>query len=203
MSWAFGCSGWALVALLAWVLRGRLSLVADAEHELRGAVTAIGLAAERMPRPGATRDVGALMGLQLDRMEAALIDLGRAREVRSWRSATAGAPAGRSGSRIDAGRLSQVVANLVDNAAEHGTGPVEVRWSATGAGARLEIRNCNRPPELDELVTERRVGRGRGLGIAERAARDLGGSLQVDSGDEMTAATLELPAGDGQGYRAA
>jgi hypothetical protein len=71
---------------------------------------------------------------------------------------------------------------------------VEVRWSATGQGARLEIRNDNRPAELDALSAKRRSGRGRGLDIAARAARDLGGSLRVDSGDEVTAATLDLPA---------
>jgi signal transduction histidine kinase len=142
-----------------------------------------------MRRAGATRAFASLVALQLDRMEAALVDLGRAREPRLGRAGPADAGPARSAPRIDAGRLSQVVANLVDNAAEHGVGPVEVRWSATGSGARLEIRNGNRPRELDELG----AGRGRGLGIAARAARELGGSLRVDYGDEITAATLELP----------
>ena len=194
MSWVIGAAGWALALVLLQVLRGRLSLVADAEHELRGAVAAIGLAAERMRRAGATRAFASLVALQIDRMEAALADLGRARERRSWRHRPDPAGPGRSAPRIDAGRLSQVVANLVDNAAEHGTGPVEVRWSATGKGTRLEIRNDNRPAELDALSAKRRSGRGRGLDIAARAARDLGGSLRVDCGDEVTAATLDLPA---------
>ena len=59
------------------MLRGRLALVADAEHELRGAVAAIGLAAERMGRAGATRAFASLVALQLDRMDAALADLSR------------------------------------------------------------------------------------------------------------------------------
>jgi signal transduction histidine kinase len=189
VSWVLAASGWALVAFGIVVLRARRSLVADAEHELRGAVVAISLAAERMRRAGATRAFASLVALQLDRMEAALVDLGRAREPRLGRAGPADAGPARSAPRIDAGRLSQVVANLVDNAAEHGVGPVEVRWSATGSGARLEIRNGNRPRELDELG----AGRGRGLGIAARAARELGGSLRVDYGDEITAATLELP----------
>lgn len=189
MSWVVGCSGWAVVVLLVWVLRGRRSLLADAEHELRGAVTAIGLAAECMRRPGATHAFASLVDLQLDRMEAALIDLGLARELRLGKSAPTSAPAGRRASRIDAGRLSQVVANLVDNAAEHGTGPVDVRWKDTGAGARLEIRNAN-----PAAARPGAAGRGRGLGIATRAARELGGSLRIDSSDEVTAATLDLPA---------
>jgi C4-dicarboxylate-specific signal transduction histidine kinase len=193
VSWVLGAGGWAFGLVLALTVRARASLLADAEHELRGAVTAIGLAAERMQRAGATRAFASLVALQLDRMDAAMVDLGRA--SRPWwkrrpRSRALSRP---SEPRIDVGRLSQVVSNLVDNAAEHGAGPVEVRWSATGKGARLEIRNGNRPPELDDPAGERRPGRGRGLGIAGRAARELGGSLRVDSDDAVTAATLELP----------
>lgn len=195
MSWVFGGSGWAVVVLLALLVRARRSLVADAEHELRGAVTAIGLAAERMRRVGATPAFASVVHLQLDRMEAALIDLAEARELRLGRSAPPAAPAGRLASRIDVGRLSQVVANLVDNAAEHGRGPVTVRWSATSAGARLEIRNGNRPREPVDLA----AGRGRGLEIAARAARELGGSLRIDSSDEATAATLDLPVASDHG----
>jgi signal transduction histidine kinase len=194
VSWLLAGSGWALVLLLTLMLRGRRSLVADAEHELRGAITTIGLAAERMRRVGATRAFASLVALQIDRVEAALVDLRQARRLRLLTREPAGGEPARTASRIDAGRLSQIVANLVDNAAEHGTGPVEVRWSATGSGARLEIRNGNRPPGLDERGAARAAGRGRGLGIAARAARELGAGLRVDSGDEVTAATLELPA---------
>ena len=199
MSWLLAAGGWAVVALLLVVVRARLSRVADAEHELRGAVTAIGLAADRMYRVGATRGFASLVALQLDRMEAAVRDLRRAREVRP-RPVTAGSAApGRTAPRIDVGRLSQVVANLVDNAAEHGAGPVDVRWSATSAGARLEIRNRNAKVAGIAPV----AGRGRGLGIASRAARDLGGNLRVESDEEATVATLELPAADPGRSRAA
>jgi C4-dicarboxylate-specific signal transduction histidine kinase len=195
------------VVLLSVVVRARLSRVADAEHELRGAVTAIGLAADRMHRVGATRAFSSLVALQLDRMETALRDLRRARELQPARPAVESAPPGQTAPRIDVGRLSQVVANLVDNAAEHGAGPVDVRWSATSAGARLEIRNRNAkvpsPGAVREAGAQRRADRGRGLGIASRAARDLGGSLRVESDEEATVATLELPAVDPGRSRAA
>lgn len=195
MSWVIGAAGWALALVLLLVLRDRVSLVADAEHELRGAVAAIGLAAERTRRVGATRPFASLVALQLDRMDAALTDLSRVRRRRSR--------APRPGPGLDAGRLGQVVANLVDNAAEHGAGPVDVRWTSTATGARLEIRNANRPKELEELAAARTSGRGRGLGIASRAAREIGGSLRIDSGEELTVATLDLPAPDSRSSRAA
>ena len=79
MSWALAVAGWALAACLLAVLRRRLALVADAEHELRGAAAAIGLAAERMKRAGATRAFASLLDVQLDRAMAGLADLERAR----------------------------------------------------------------------------------------------------------------------------
>ena len=206
MSWIVAVGGWGVVLVLVVALRTRASLLADAEHELRGAAAAIGLAAERMERAGATRAFASLVALQRDRMDAALVDLGRVSRPPLGRRPRTATEGDRQAPRIEAARLSQVVANLVDNAAEHGAGPVEVRWSPTSNGSRLEIRNANRPPELDELAAKRRpaAGRGRGLGIASRAARELGGSLRVDSGDEDTAATLELPAaGDRGGSHAA
>jgi hypothetical protein len=173
-------AGWAAAAALFGSLRRRLSLVADAEHELRGAAAAIGLAAERSPRQGGA----ALVRLQLDRMGAALSDLAAAR---AWRAPDGDARV------LDAGRLAQVLGNLVANAAEHGEGPVKVATSRPEGGIRIEIRNRNRPPELDAAA--RRARRGRGLAIAARAARELGAELTVESHDGQTTAELELPAG--------
>ena len=82
MSWVLAAGGWSAVAVLLVIVRARLSRVADAEHELRGAVTAIGLAADRMHRVGATRGFTSLVALQVDRMEAAVQDLSRARDLR-------------------------------------------------------------------------------------------------------------------------
>jgi signal transduction histidine kinase len=178
--------GLALLALLGWAaagllwLRGRrrAALVADAEHELRGAAAAIGLAAERMSREGATAAFSWMVRLQLDRMAGALADLGAARS---------------GGTQLDAERLAQVLGNLIANATEHGVGPVDVRASRHRGRLRVEIRNRDRPRALDEVAEQRAAGRGRGLAIAERAARELGGSLRVESRSGETRAELELP----------
>jgi signal transduction histidine kinase len=189
VSWALACCGWAVALGLALLLRCRRSLLRDVEHELRGGLTTIGLAMERMRHGGLTRPLASVVSLQLDRMEVALVDLERACAVPRRPRRT-----------IDIQRVSQVTANLVANAAEHGSGPVDVRWSEAGDRARLEVSNRNAP---EPRPADPGRGRGRGLAIARRAARDLGGSLVVESCDDATVATFELPAAQRGGSRAA
>jgi C4-dicarboxylate-specific signal transduction histidine kinase len=184
-----GCAGWALALALAVSLRRRLSLAADAEHELRGAAAAIGLAAERISRNGATVAFTSLVRLQLDRMAAGLEDLAAAQAPRRSVRGTM-----LSATEVDAGRLAQVLGNLVANATEHGVGAVDVSTSRAPGAVRIEIRNRNRPRELDGVSATRNGGRGRGLAIAARAARELGGRLSVESRAGETRAELELPA---------
>jgi signal transduction histidine kinase len=192
------CAGWACAGALALGLRRRLSLVADAEHELRGAAAAIGLAVERVSRHGATIGFSSLIRLQLDRMAAGLEDLAAARAPwRADRAARAG------DADMDAGRLAQVLGNLIANATEHGVGSVDVRTSRPAGAVRIEIRNRNRPSELADASAARADGRGRGLAIAERAARELGGRLSVESRGGETRAELELPALESDASRAA
>jgi signal transduction histidine kinase len=186
--------GWGLVLALGVSLRRRLSLAADAEHELRGAAAAIGLAAERLSRTGATVAFSSLVHLQLDRMEAGLRDLAAARAPR--RAARAASP---RHPEMDAGRLAQVLGNLIANATEHGTGSVDVRTSRPAGAVRIEIRNRERPRELEDASAARASGRGRGVAIAERAARELGGRLSVESVGGETRAELVLPAVEGAG----
>ena len=161
MSWAVCWVGWAFALAAAWTMRRRMTRLADAEHELRGALTAIGLAGEVSPA----------MRLQLDRMGAALADLAAARGA-------CAPPA----SELEAGRLAQVLGNVIANAAEHGVGPVEVR------AMRLELRNRDRPGG-----DGRRTGRGRGVVIANRAAHELGGRVSVVSEGGFTRTVVELP----------
>jgi signal transduction histidine kinase len=184
------------------VLARRLDRVACAEHELRGAVTALALIGAR---GGGEREA---LAVQLDRICAGLADLRAARGggppaagrttvdvarfaealLAPWRPL--GARRAAPGPRViaDRGRLAQALGNLVANAAEHGQGAAELRSRRMGEVVRLEVRNRRggeRAPDPD---------RGRGLTIAARAARDLGGRLDVRTeGDEVVAA-LELPA---------
>jgi C4-dicarboxylate-specific signal transduction histidine kinase len=167
VSWAVCWVGWAFALAAAWTLRRRMTRLADAEHELRGAATAIGLVAERSPS----------MRLELDRMEAALADLAAARGA-------CAPPA----SGLEAGRLAQVLANVIANAAEHGLGPVEVRAARPAGGPlRLELRN------RDRGGGGAHTGRGRGVVIAQRAARELGGRVSVVSEGGFTRTVVELP----------
>ncbi|MGH2741222.1 MAG: sensor histidine kinase, partial [Thermoleophilaceae bacterium] len=199
MTWAAAlvggaaCAGWGLALVLALSMRRRLALLADAEHEVRGAAAAIGLAVERISRSGAVGAFSSLIRLQLDRMAAGLEDLAAARGSRAAaRAARATAPL--DDPTLDAGRLAQVLGNLIANATEHGVGSVDVITSRPAGAVKVEIRNRNRPRQLDEAGSARAGGRGRGLAIAERAARELGGHLRVESRDGETRAELRLPA---------
>ena len=159
-----------MAAVVALSLRARLGAVARAEHELRGPVTVLYLACERMAREPAGRRHAEAIEVQLARMRASLRDLGAARRGRraaehpeplelkrfarsaidGWRPALDAAGrearidwrAGRAPIVADRGRLAQALGNLLANAAEHGEGPVELRGRRINGGVRVEIRNA-------------------------------------------------------------
>ena len=90
---------------------------------------------------------------------------------------------------LDRRRLAQALGNLMANAAEHGAGQVQVRGRTTARGVRIEVRNRLRADGGRRAFPDR----GRGLAIATRAARDLGGRLLVSFDGERAVAVLELP----------
>lgn len=215
------------LGLLCLRLHRRLELVAQAEHELRGPAGAIGLAAAALRRePGGLRRALAVEA-QLDRMRAGLADLEAARTGRrapprprtlalervlrmtaaGWRPATQsegrrlqmrwdGAPAL---VRADPDRLAQALGNLVANAVEHGSGPVELRGRTDGGRAVVEVRDSGpgggrRPPQRWGSDRGRgRSDRGRGLAIAARAAEEAGGRITIERREDGTTAAVELP----------
>jgi signal transduction histidine kinase len=185
----------------------RLRLVARAEHELRGPLTAVAMGIEATawldPR------IGALIG-ELERARAGLADLeaGRRGRVRTpprepvrldrvvWRAVTGwDLAARRAGGRVeldwsagpvsvraDRGRLAQALGNVLSNAVEHGGGKVRVTGRRTPRGVRIEVRDS---------------GRGHGLGIAARAVREAGGRLDAARSGDGTAISFELPVAGG------
>jgi len=216
-------------------LRRRLELVAQAEHELRGPATALGLAAAAMRRePGGLRRA-LVVESQLERLRVGLADLGAARRGvrapvlprtvaldRVLRGAAAGwRPAAQSQGRrlrmrwegppaavrADPGRLAQAFGNLLANAVEHGSGPVELRGRTVDGRALVEVRDAG--PAQDRRGGANRwrgqsgsskPGRGRGLAIAARAAKEAGGRVAFERGEHGTVAVVELPLRHEDGY---
>ena len=193
-------TGWLIaVALLVAVvrLRRRLALVACAEHELRGPLTAFALAAESARRG---RPLAGVLDSEIERARIALDDLAAARRGRRSHRRAAGrvelerlarSAAAAWGARVDwraggcaveadAGRVAQALGNLLANAAEHGDGHVVLRAerSDRSGAVRLDVTNAER---------------GRGLAIASAAARDCGGRLALERRDGTFRATLDLP----------
>ena len=108
--------------------------------------------------------------------------------------------AGRARIHTDRGRLAQALGNLVANAAEHGSGPVELQGRREGRGIEIEVRNRPRPDGQHAAGGGRPAApgggeRGRGLAIASAAAREAGGTLRVRRDEEEVVASLELPDG--------
>ncbi|MEA2397333.1 MAG: hypothetical protein QOK25_889 [Thermoleophilaceae bacterium] len=215
---AAAATGWAMAGVLGLVvlaLRRRLRLVADAEHELRGPITAFALGLGTRAEATAAPPLADALASELARARLALDDLTAARVGRravrtasapvalerlvcacaeAWRPAHGGRAvevdwaAGSTPVRTDAGRVAQVLGNLVSNAVEHGAGPVGIRARRLGGAVKVEV--SNRAPSEGRPRTG---GRGRGLRIAARASRQAGGALRVGARAGQVAAVLDLP----------
>jgi two-component system, sensor histidine kinase len=104
----------------------------------------------------------------------------------------------------DAGKLMQLLDNLVGNAIRYGDGTVTVRVERDGRDATLRIHNHGQPippaalPTLFEPFTRasgRAGGFGLGLYIVDQIARKHEGSVAVASNSEAgTTFTVRLPA---------
>jgi PAS domain S-box-containing protein len=110
----------------------------------------------------------------------------------------------------DAGRIVQIMSNLVDNALKYSPedSRVEVQWEASGDMVLVRVRNFGQgiPEEGRSMLFTRfgrvpgsairagRVGTGLGLFIGRRLARAMGGDLDLEStGTEGTTFLLTLP----------
>jgi len=217
-------------------LRRRLALVARASHELRGPATTLALAVASLRREAGGMRRALPFEAQLERMQAGLADLELARAGRriapravlvsldrllcataaGWRPAIAarGRPlrvrseVGSAAVRADRGRLAQALGNLLANAAEHGSGAIELRARRSGDRAILEVRDegaaapagAKPVPHGRGVAAAAAIGqgpRGHGLGIAAAAAEEAGGRLSLERRSGATVASLELPVAEG------
>jgi signal transduction histidine kinase len=219
LGWALAAG--LLVAIVR--LRRRLELVAQATHELRGPAAALSFAAATLRREAGGVRRAIRFESELERLRAGLADLEAARRgqraparprtvpleqvlrgaAAGWRPSAAGAGRGLSvrwdagpaaNVRAERGRLAQAFGNLMANAVEHGSGPIEVRAVRKGKRAvRVEVRDGGAAVRSGR----RRLSppdRGRGLGIAGRAVREAGGSLRLErERGGTTTAAVELP----------
>ncbi len=110
----------------------------------------------------------------------------------------------------DAGRLRQVLSNLLSNAVQHGTGPISLAARQADNDVLLTVRNGGAPipakaiPTLFDPLTrawsakalnDRRVGSlGLGLHIAREVVVTHGGTIAVESSEkDGTVFTVRLP----------
>jgi sigma-B regulation protein RsbU (phosphoserine phosphatase) len=107
---------------------------------------------------------------------------------------------------FDAGRIGQLVSNLLGNALTHGDPKAPVRLGAVARGNELEIWVANAGPAIPEKAMTRlfqpffrgevrasQQGLGLGLHIASEIAKAHGGTLTVLSTADETRFTLRAP----------
>ena len=112
----------------------------------------------------------------------------------------------------DPSRIGQLASNLVSNAVTHGGPDVPIEVEATTKGGRFTLSVTNGgapiPPEARERLFQpffrgsvRRSAQGLGLGlfIVHEIAEAHGGTMEVDSTEELTRFTFSMPLGGGAG----
>jgi PAS domain S-box-containing protein len=106
----------------------------------------------------------------------------------------------------DSDRLAQAVSNLVKNALQHGASdePVDVRVVARNGSGRLEVVNRGAPIPEDVRASifepfqraegsQDSTGLGLGLFIAREIVKAHGGTIEVDSKENVTTFAIEVP----------
>jgi signal transduction histidine kinase len=107
----------------------------------------------------------------------------------------------------DGDRLTQVCSNLIGNAIEHGLSstPVEISVTRTRGQAELRVQNHGQAMDKQTLaslfrpyrrardVPRRSGGVGLGLHIVDQVVRAHGGSIEVQSEEQLTLFVVRLP----------
>ncbi|HEV2819454.1 MAG TPA: HAMP domain-containing sensor histidine kinase [Solirubrobacteraceae bacterium] len=219
--WAVATPALVVVVAQGVLARRRRALVARTCHEVRGPLTALGLALTGMGRRGEAPAAGlAALETELTRAAAAIEDLlraGRGRQalgrpeavelcallqaaVAAWAAgghAVHLEPVPETWVLADRVRLARAVANLVANAVEHGGGAVVVRSHCGSGRVVIEVADEGQglPAPVAALIGRGHAGRrGHGLAVAAETARRHGGRLVARPAARGARLALELPA---------
>lgn len=132
----------------------RARLLAHAEHELRGALTALALEAPQLDlsraRAGLADLEAARTGrrpwpepdeVRLDRLAWSVVTRADLAARRAGGAVRLDWRAGEAAVAADRGRLAQALENLLDNAVEHGGAQVTVSGRRTRRGVRIVVRD--------------------------------------------------------------
>ena len=196
LGWAAALCALATAVFLRVSADRRMTLVAEAAHELRGPLSAALMGLHGVAAGAAAARRVAAVELELRRAGLALADLDAAprgsrtpdcaepldvqallaESIEAWRP-LAGALATEllfdpAAPRLlvcaDRLRLTQAVGNLVLNALEHGAGPVRMRAHATRTHVRIEVRDQGPglPAPIAALAADGRHAGRRGHGLA-------------------------------------
>jgi signal transduction histidine kinase len=201
------------VATACHELRGALAamglVLARMEDPVRPATwreTVAALRAQQARAVVATEDLEALQAGDSERsMEArCFVDVEALvrRSVRSWAAAhgrwrvVLDWRAGRPAVFGQAGRLGQVLDNLIANALEHGAGRVTVVGRVTRSAVTVSVLDLGdglRQSLKEARPLSRRSRRGHGLAIVRRAVEDHGGEVRLVHESKGTGVQISLP----------
>jgi signal transduction histidine kinase len=208
-----------MVAKLQALLHSQEQFVADASHQLRTPLTALRLRLENLAGDGAPQSGDGLEGAldELERLSALVdglltlarvdraaslpvaLDVARAidERVEAWSALAAEQGVqlvarvdGHPHARVTAGRIEQVLDNLLANALEVAPARSSIELTASRLDAWVEIRVQDRGPGLSHSEIERAFDRfwrsgaseggfGLGLAIVQRLVRADGGEIEL------------------------